>query len=138
MTWRFIPISLYTSTNTNSNYTLMVFISWCINAMIGGTLPYLWANEIINCKGMWGEMSSLTERNKHHNMNVNWYNNCRRETYCITSFRRKSMKQTVHIFNFHSKKGSFPNISHPSNYEIQVQVTFIYLWSDSSRRAYQT
>lgn len=61
-----------------------------------------------------------------------------RETYCITSYRRKLLQQYVHIFNFQSKKASFPNISYPSNYEKQVKITLIYLWSDSSRRAYQT
>jgi len=43
---------------------------------------------------------------------------CGRKTYSITSHRRKSLQQYAHIFNFQSKKDSFPNISHPSNYEI--------------------
>lgn len=63
---------------------------------------------------------------------------CERETYSITSHRRKSLQQYAHIFNFQSKKGSFPNISYPSNYEMQMQGTFIYIWSDCSRRPYQT
>ena len=60
----------------------MVSLSWCIIAIIResstlllyitGMFPFgLWANEIIDSKGLWGGTSSFTERNKHDNMNEN-------------------------------------------------------------------